>query len=154
MSDNAYVWKVDVAKAGSTKIHESLYFLAENFFELSHIIADMIFDNDSDMYPDFPVQILGMARVPGVGKIVNGYHFGCDGDGDERVDLDAPLNLSSASADTIIEFKCSCTEKVKVQIGDWPAVRCPHCKRIILRRDLSEVSGIWLYTPSNPGPNS
>lgn len=154
MSESIFVWEVSVCKGGITEPFEKLYFIAANFFQLSHLAAAYIFgDDEHDGMYDFQVEITSMVKVQGVGKIVNA-DFNMDGDDDdeESFDLSAPLDITHANAELIAEFKCSCMNKVKVDVGfDWPATRCPHCNRLILRRDISEIkgTGIWAYTPSN-----
>lgn len=151
MSENQFVWEVSVNKVGSDEPFDKLTFIGPNFFQISHICANYIFGSEEYDLPglfDFPVEVTDIKKVKGLGKIINAQDFLDDEEGEE-FDLNEPLDLSHANIDNIVEFKCSCTNKVKVNMYDWPAIRCPHCQRIILHRDLSEVAGIWMYTPSN-----
>ena len=151
MSESIFVWEIGVTKGGFTEPFEKLYFIAANFFQLSHIVATYVFgDDEHDGMYDFQVEISYMSKVQNVGKIVNA-DFSMDEE-EESFDLSAPLDISKSNGDDIAEFKCDCSNKVKVDMGfDWPATRCPHCNRLILRRDLSEIkgTGVWAYIPSN-----
>lgn len=152
MSESIFVWEVGITKGGFTEPFEKIYFIAANFFQLSHLCAAYVYgDDDHDSMYDFQVEISSMEKVKSVGKIINA-DFSMDSEDDEELDLEAPLDVSKANGDDVVEFKCSCLNKVKVDMGfEWPAIRCPHCERLILRRDLSEIkgTGVWAYTPSN-----
>lgn len=152
MSESIFVWEVGITKGGFTEPFEKIYFIAPNFFQLSHLVAAYVYgDEEHDGMYDFQVEISSMVKVNNVGKIVNA-NFDLNEEDDEQFDLSAPLDISKSNGDDIAEFKCSCSNKVKVDMGfEWPATRCPHCNRLILRRDLSEIkgTGVWAYIPSN-----
>lgn len=153
MSENIFVWEVGICKSTFTEPFEKIYFIAANFFQLSHLVALYVYgDDENDPMYDFQVEISSMTKVQNIGKIVNA-DFDLNGENEEEdFDLESPLDVSRSSGDDIIEFKCTCEKKVRVDGSfQWPATKCPHCSRIILRRDLSEIkgTGIWAFVPSN-----
>jgi hypothetical protein len=147
----SYVYKCQVNKHTSKKKVKTIRVVADNLVQASHMAMEKI--HNSGLFMNDCIELVSIKKdfkVKNVYSMDDVFEDG-DGEGDESepLDLNAPLDLSHANADNIIEFKCSCTNKIKVNMIDWNVLRCPHCQRIVLRRDISEVAGIFIYTPSN-----
>lgn len=140
---DSYVWRVGLAKSGRNKVFKELTFIAENFFDLAHIIASEVYE--SDMF-DFDVQVVSMERVKGLGKIVN---YG--GDDDEGVSREwsgnEPLEMAkNMSDDRVLVFKHDCGEQLRVPKMQWPFVRCPECRNRIYNREINDIGGIVIFS--------
>ena len=153
MAENMYVWKVGIKKAGADEVFDNLYFVAGNFFQLSHFVAGYVYgDERSDpFYKDFPVEVVSMVKIEGIGKIVNAADILMDDEEDEVYDPEQPLDTSKFSSDHLMTFKCVCHESITCADYSWPYIKCPECDRFILRKDITEIpgTGVFAYTPSN-----
>lgn len=147
MSENIYVWEVGICKSTFTEPFEKIYFIAVNFFQLSHLVALYVFgDDENDPMYDFQVEISSMTKVQNVGKIVNA-DFNMDGDDDEE-ELSDPFDIEGIPDDDLIFFKHSCNTTVKCLDNGWGFVRCPTCKEEILRSEIQNIAGTWCYIPA------
>jgi len=141
------LWAVDIVRLGDETIFETLHFLAKNFFELSHICGEYIFQNN-DKY-DFPVDVINLRKVIGIKEIVNAEDF-MDEDESDGYNPEMPYEMAENAPDEqLMKFKCTCKNEVKVMNGNWPYIKCHDCSRTILRKDLENVAGVWIFHPSN-----
>lgn len=135
------IYDVKVSKHGSTKKLKTIRVAGMNIVQASHMAMEIAYN--TDMFRGKCVEITGIKKNKNV-KYVEGLDdVFSDGDGDE--DMINPLDISGVAEDDLIIFKHNCDSTIKLVDGNWGIVKCPSCSKPILRRNLSQVSGMWIY---------
>jgi hypothetical protein len=145
---NVYVWKIELGKWGSDEILKTIHMIGLNLFEITHIATHYIYE-ESEELSNAHIEILSVTKVRGIETIVNGeyYSTGEDEDIDSYTGKE-PLDLAENMPDErVISFTCACYEKLRVADGNWPFLICPNCETRILRREIVNTGGIYLYIP-------
>ncbi len=151
------LWKVSIAKKGKRKIFKELYFIGEYQLQVSHN-ADFLINGseENDIPPmfDFDVEIIGVDRVLEVDDIVNAHNMDDYDDEDEMegynvdqpyIAYDDPEFPQSMKA----QITCTCGNKQNLGLFNFPFTKCHDCSRIILRRDIKEIGGLFIFEPTN-----
>jgi hypothetical protein len=143
--ENVYVWEATITKTGDSTILDKLFFFGTNFLNVSHVIAAYVYgDEEHDaMYNDFGVDVVGIKKCEGVGKIINAS-FNMDEMDDDEYDID-PFDVSSESPDDRIAIKHTCGERLELLSHGWGVVKCPKCSEFIARSEISNLNGIWVF---------
>jgi len=151
MSNNIYVFEVELNLLGTDQLYKKVHFLGYNVFQLSHLVMEYLYDEDSNFQADSPVEIGAIRKVAGIQNIVNPF-FAMDmmeGEhehNDENYDGNNPLEIGKKLPDeAVMIFSCQCHEKLRVPQGYFPFVTCPNCENKILRREIVDVGGIYIY---------
>ncbi len=149
------LWKVSLARKGKKKVFKELYFIGEYLIQVSHNAEFLIYgsrENDISPMFDEDLDIIGIDKVVEVDDIVNAHNVDDFDDEDDEYDVDTPykayddVNFPQSMK---VEITCSCGNKQKIGLFNFPYTKCHDCQRTILRRDITDVGGIILYTPSN-----
>lgn len=152
------LWKVSLAKKGKKKVFKELYFMGEYLIQVSHNAEFLVYGSkEHDLEPmfDFEVDIVGCDKVVEVDDIVNAPRmsdFDDDEDEMEGYDIDQPYvayddpEFPQSMKGEII---CSCGNKQKLGLFNFPFTKCHDCQRIILRKDIKEIGGLFIYEPTN-----
>ncbi len=155
---NVCIWKVSLVKSGKKKVFKELYFIGEHLLQISHIAYSYIYGESRDeaMF-DFDVDILNISRFEGIDDVVNG-HFDENDDGDENemegYNIDQPYiayNDPEFPESMKAQITCTCGNKQNLGLFNFPFTKCHDCSRIILRRDIKEIGGLFIYEPTNNG---
>ena len=147
------IWEISIAKTGKKKPFKKLHLTAEYFLQASHMSVHQVYgdgESDDGMF-DFDVEIVGIKKLSRVKDIINAHNMD-EFDEENEYDDEGPYKLlenKSFPADEVIKFKCSCKNEVVVANYNWPYIQCKSCKRQILHRDLENIAGVWIFTPSN-----
>lgn len=155
MGQNIYVFEVKLNLAGTDQEYKTLHFLGYNVFQVSHIAFEYIYDSDSEFEADVPVDIGSIKKVPGIQNICNEL-FALDMMDDEHdhEEYDGKSLIKAAENmpdEAVMEFKCSCHEKLRVPQGMWPFLVCPNCQNKIFRREIKDIGGIYIYEKMDNG---
>lgn len=147
------VWEIQIAKEGKKKPFKKLHILAEFFLQAAHMAADEVYggDEDDSMF-DFSVDIIGINKVKEIEDLVNAHSM--DHDEMDGYNVDQPYiayNDPEFPQDMKIQITCTCGNKQNLGIFNFPFTKCHDCSRIILRKDIKDVGGIFIYEPSNNG---
>jgi hypothetical protein len=139
-----YLYCAVVNRYNENVLVKNIYLVARNILHASHIAEEEVFENN--MFDNVPVEIASIVRIMEIDNVIN-----CDSLFDEDDDdvVHNPLDVSGIPEDDLILFKHSCDKTIKLVNGDWGIVKCPECSKPILRRNLSLVSGMWVYIEGN-----
>ena len=146
------LWSVDVAKAGRNKKFKTLYFVAINPLHLSHLLGEYIYQRNRF---DFDVDVIAINQVKRIGKIENAEIDDDMNDDDEEMSdmkIDMPYRLyedGRVPNEVKGEIVCKCGNKQKMAFVNFNFTKCHDCGHIILRKDISEVGGLFIYSSSN-----
>lgn len=146
MYNNIYVYAVEVVKWGEDEPYNVFHLIAQNLLEASHIAADNVYNPDGE-YNKFPSEIKSVKRIDGIRNIINGSEYFIDDEESNEYDPDVPQELAKNLPDNeIMKFKCSCGEEIRTVNGMWPYTVCHECHNNILRREVEEIGGIFIYS--------
>jgi hypothetical protein len=146
------LWKVDVARSGKRKKFKSLYFIGLNPLHVSHLISEYVYQRQRF---DFDVDIVGISSVKGSGKIENAEFDDDEMDGDDEMsdmEIDMPYRLyedGRVPNEVKGTITCTCGNKQNMAFVNFNFTKCHDCSRIIFRKDISNVGGLFVYSPSN-----
>ncbi len=140
MSVNVY--EVTVKETNKDVPLKRFHFIATTMLEASHIAETFIFDEGIE-FEDIPAEIAEIKQLSGV-VILNA---GMRDDHEHEYDFSLPIELAKELPDSeTMKFKCSCGNEIRCINSNWPALKCPECENLILRREIENVGGMFLYT--------
>lgn len=140
----SYLYKIEITKYNTSEVIKVIHLAANNLVEASHIAAFYVYEKD--MFPNNPVEIISVVRDMNVEDIINADVSGGDGEEEEISD---PLDTEGIADEDLIVFKHTCDHTVRILDNEWVAVSCPSCSTEILRSDIQNVSGVWIYVHSS-----
>jgi len=150
--EHIHVFEVELNLMGTETFYKKLHFLGYNTFQVSHIATDYIYDPDGEFESESPVEIVSIKKLAGISDICNPYFILEMGDDEDIEEYDGKEILEIAKKlpeERTFSFKCECHESILVPQGNWPYVICPNCENRILRRDVKEIGGIYIYERSD-----
>ena len=141
----SYLYKIQINKYNSTEKVEDVFLIAEYHLQAARTAEHHVFEELR--YPQFPVEIVSISRIMEIGDILNA-NVSSANDVIEEI-VENPLDLEGVPDDHVIRFKHpSCGNMIEVVDDGWERFFCPDCQKEILRNNLSEIAGIWVY--NNP----
>jgi hypothetical protein len=144
-----FVFAVTINKYDDEKPLKVLHFIARSAFEIAHIVDDYIWGGGTDEFKDSMVEITSISRVPGI--VIANSPLDDEEDDEHEYTGQEPLRMAeNMPNDRVIVFKCPCHEELRVADGHWPYVTCPNCSTQILRREIVDVGGIYVFQKFDP----
>lgn len=145
--NNFWIYKALVNQAGTDKLVDTLFVLAQNMFDATHISTHEIYDDDSKYL--VPVEIVGIQRLTEIPNVILNLDIllGNESEDEEEYTGKEPLEFAKNMGDEqCITFKCGqCKEELRVANGTWPFVLCSNCGYKMERRYIKNAGGYYFY---------
>lgn len=150
--NNIYLFECEVIKYGTAEVIDRIHCMAYNLFQASHEFIEYINDENSG-YSGL-VEMGNVRKLTNINKIINPY-FAVEmevEDEEDEYDPELPIKMVENLPDDseeVMNFQCSCHEKIRVSSRNWLYINCPNCETKIFRREIQNVGGINIYIPSS-----
>lgn len=148
--NNIYIFECDVIKFGTSEKVGTIHCLSYNLFQATHEFIEYINDENSGFTG--LVEMGQVRKLTEITKIINPY-FAIEMEMDEEseeYDPEMPYKIVENLPDdseSVMKFKCSCHEEIRVSSGGWLYIQCKNCENRIYRREIQDVGGIHIYVP-------
>ena len=157
MPDKICVFEIDLNYMGSDELYDKIHLLGYDVFQVSHLATEYLYDDETEFESDVPVEIGAIRKIAGIKNICNPF-FALDMVEEEQqhnhneFDGSRPIEIGKKLPDeAVMSFKCSCQEQLRVPQGFFPYVICPNCENKILRREIVDAGGIYIYKKLDDG---
>lgn len=146
MEEVVFLFTAKIYKYGTEEVLEECQVLAYNLFQATHLLIDYI--QESNQFK-MPIELGSIERLRNVNNIINPEFVAdiMDND-DDGYDPELPYRIVENLPDDdsrVMKFKCSCKDEIKVHNGEWLFIKCHNCNNKILRREVEEIGGKYIY---------